>query len=259
MKWFISWTLLLPCIAQSASVPLAWDASPGPGVVEYIVHYGTSPGVYTSHESAGMSLTKTISGLPDGFRYYFAITAKSVTGESDRSNEVNYKMAVTNPPVQILIGAEAAELELPFVLVTDEGSTYAVSTNNNVGTCNFKFNVPFVDEYSIWVSVMTVNEGQDSFFVGHNAQLEDIYDTSLIWTNAWQWTLVNGRGGNEKPFELSHAIDPRLFIMVGTNEVKFRGREQGTGIKAILITNDRKVVPKVPKGPINLQLTVEGR
>jgi len=249
--------LLSVSTAYSASVSLAWDASTSSGITEYIVKYGAVPGVYTAQESSGMATSKIISGLPDGFRYYFVVTAKSATGESDVSNEVSWRQSFTNPPIQILIQVESSVLQPPFVLVSDGISSYAASTNNELGLCKFTFPAPYLDEYVIWSAVFSENEGTDSFYVAQDSQPEDIYDTVRVRAPLWQWTTINGRGGIDKPIELAYAIDPRLFIMSGTNEIKFRGREQGTGLKAILITNDRGVVPVYPSTPTNLTLTIE--
>lgn len=254
MKFFYLWWLLFPLTLHSASVSLAWDASTS-SVTEYIVHYGTSPGAYTSHESAGMSLTKTISGLPDVFRYYFAVTAKTLDGESIMSNEINYRVEFSNPTVQIMLQAEEAILEMPMFFVTNYGAMngkYVVSTNVDAGACNFVFTVPFVDEFIIWARTLSPNTGQDSFFVSHNNQPEDVYDTTGFWEAEWQWTTVNGRGGT------SGAIDPRMFLMTTvSNNIKFRAREVYTGLDAILITNDRNLVPRSPASPLNLLLNGE--
>ncbi len=254
------WGLILFLFASdagAASVNLAWDASTSSGITEYVVKYGASPGIYTAQESAGLSLTKTISGLPDGFRYYFVVTAKGTGGESDVSNEVSYRQSFTNPPMKILLEIASASLETPFILNSDSGYTYAVSTNEDSGFCRFNFTVPYLDEYVIWSAVFSDSEGTDSFYVSRDSQPEDVYDTVRLRAPIWQWTTINGRGGTDKPIESAYAIDPRLFIMDGTNEIIFRGREQGTKLRAILITNDRSIVPIYPSTPTNLLLTVE--
>lgn len=258
MRLFYLWPLLFAFTSHPDSVNLAWDASPTLPVTEYVVHYGTASRDYTESESAGLFLSKTISGLSNGQRYYFAVTAKSILGESVPSNEVSYRQSFSNPPVRILLQAEFAALEAPFVTKTDSRAMtggYAVSTNTDAGVCTFRVTVPFLDEYVMWARVLSPDEGTDSLYVALNNQAADIYDTVAVRTNVWQWTQVNGRGGTDKPPELSHAIDPRLFIMEGFNQVKFIGREQGTALDAFLVTNDRSFVPKAPSIPDNLQLT----
>lgn len=259
MRLLLVTALLSVCYSVSAaSVSLEWDASSSTGALQYIVHYGTSPGVYTAHESAGTAMTKTISGLPDGFRYYFAVTAKSLDEESVMSNEINYREAFNNPLIQFVLQAETAILEAPMFSVTNYDAMdgkYVVSTNVNAGECKFVVTVPFVDEFIIWARTLSPNTGQDSFCVSHNNRPEDVYDTTRFWESTWQWTTVNGRGGIDKPLEMVGAIDPRIFLMAGTNEVRFRAREVYTGLDAILITNDPNLIPQAPSSPI-LQLTV---
>ena len=245
--------------AVAGSVTLAWDASTSSGVTAYIVRYGTSPGRYTAQENAGLATSKTISGLPDGFRYYFVVTAIGAGGESDYSNEVNWMHPFNNPPVQIILDISKAELTLPMITVQDASfyGNYILSTNNNSGLANWSFVVPFPDEYVIWASVLCPNDSVDSFFVSVNNGPLDIYDAAKTWTNIWQWTMVNGRGGADKPFESAFAIDPRTFIISGVSSIQVNGREQGTALNRLLITNDRNLVPKVPPAPDGLQLTVE--
>lgn len=257
MKLVYLWLLLLPLTLRPASVSLAWDASPSV-VTEYVVHYGTSPGVYTSAESAGLSLSKTISGLPDGFRYYFAVTARAQEGESVHSNEITYRQIFNNPPIQIILQAESAILDHPFVRLDDTtamGGSYTATTNTDRGSCRFVFTVPFMDEFVVWARVLSPTDGRDSFLVAHNNQPPDIYDTVRARTSLWQWTKVNGRGGSDEPLGSSHTIEPRLFIMGGSNEIKFHGRETWTGLDVILITNNTNLVPVAPSTPNNLQLS----
>lgn len=72
----------------AASVNLAWNAASG--VSGYKVNYGTASGNYTSSINAGNATTGTVSGLTDGVKYYFAITAYDASGvQSDYSNEVS--------------------------------------------------------------------------------------------------------------------------------------------------------------------------
>lgn len=77
------------------SAALAWDAPTtnvdGTSLGDlsgYKVHYGTSPGNYTSTLSVGRVSNFLIKGLAPG-TYYFAVTAFNSAGvESDYSNEI---------------------------------------------------------------------------------------------------------------------------------------------------------------------------
>jgi hypothetical protein len=252
--------LLIAFNASAASVDLAWDSSPSTDITNYMVKYGNSPGIYPAYQNVRLSLTATITNLSDGFRYYFVVVAQSPSGESVASNEATWIKPFTNPPVYFIYQAEASPLILPMITMYDlsaMGGEFIVSTEADAGTAIFAVTVPFRDEYVIWGRILSPDEGTDSFYVSVNDESEDVYDTSHVRTNFWQWTTINGRGGNEQPFTQAWAIDPRTFILSGINQVKFRGREKGTGLDAILVTNDRTLVPSTPSTPTNLTLTVE--
>jgi hypothetical protein len=76
--------------APSPSVTLAWDPSvPATDVAGYTIYWGTSSGAYGQWKDVGLATTGTITNLPAGATYYFAITAYSPEGlESDYSSEV---------------------------------------------------------------------------------------------------------------------------------------------------------------------------
>src|SRR5882762_2562492 len=86
--------------AQAAT--LAWDPSPGPGVVGYKIHYGETSGAYTQALDAGNSTSATVPPALAGHTYYFAVRAyNSSAVESDPSNEVQYAAPapVNRPPI----------------------------------------------------------------------------------------------------------------------------------------------------------------
>lgn len=72
---------------------LTWDANAESDVVGYRVYYGTNPGNYQQVRGAGIEVTSgtgyTVTGLNNGVRYYFAVTAFDGSGnESGYSREV---------------------------------------------------------------------------------------------------------------------------------------------------------------------------
>ena len=75
----------------AGTVTLAWDPSPSPDVVGYVVVYGTLPGIYPYTVSAGTHTFATVDGLAAGVKYYFAVEAYSTLGGlSNPSNEVSF-------------------------------------------------------------------------------------------------------------------------------------------------------------------------
>jgi hypothetical protein len=84
--------VLVPLVAVSGNslagqVKLAWD--PVANATGYRLHYGTSSGSYSSSVDAQSQTTVTVSGLTDGVRYYFVVTAYNSTTTSNFSNEVS--------------------------------------------------------------------------------------------------------------------------------------------------------------------------
>lgn len=73
------------------TVTLAWDPSPGPDIAGYKIYYGTAPGDYSQTVTVGNTTNATISGLIEGFTYYFAATAyNSFDLESEPCEEISY-------------------------------------------------------------------------------------------------------------------------------------------------------------------------
>lgn len=78
--------------AASNSATLTWDAAIAANLSGYRVYVGTAPGIYSQPKGQGTSVgnvtTYTMTGLSNGTRYYFAVTAFDTSAnESDYSNE----------------------------------------------------------------------------------------------------------------------------------------------------------------------------
>jgi len=77
--------------AMAADVTLQWNANSEPDLSGYKLHYGTSAGVYTTSVNVGNVTTRTVSGLSNNTRYYFAVTAYDSSGnESGYSVEFSW-------------------------------------------------------------------------------------------------------------------------------------------------------------------------
>ena len=64
-------TLATPVAAGTASITLAWDASPDPRVDGYIIEWGRSARAHTEEVDVGDVTSYTIEGLGNGLKYYF--------------------------------------------------------------------------------------------------------------------------------------------------------------------------------------------
>lgn len=75
------------------SATLQWAASTDSRVDGYRVYWGVSPRVYQQSQGAGMrassTTSHTISNLPAGKTYYFAVTAIDGSNESAFSAEAS--------------------------------------------------------------------------------------------------------------------------------------------------------------------------
>ena len=82
--------IVSPLNAKAASLTVEWDANKEEDLLGYTVHWGTVPKKYTDNRWVGELTKYEITGLQDGTRYYFSITAVDVWGnESVFSKEVS--------------------------------------------------------------------------------------------------------------------------------------------------------------------------
>jgi hypothetical protein len=139
--------------------------------------------------------------------------------------------------------AESAALVSPMIAVNDTTALlgkHISSATANAGTASWSFTAPG-GNYVIWARVLAPTSSADSFFVRMDAGAEDIYDVAEGTQGPnWQWTRINGRNGTAIPLTLN----PRTFALSsGTHTLVFRGREAGTKVDRIVITNDLAYTP----------------
>lgn len=76
-------------VANAAQISLAWNANSEPDLTGYKLHYGTASRSYSNVVNVGKVITYTATGLQEGTKYYFALTAYNTSGgESGYSNEI---------------------------------------------------------------------------------------------------------------------------------------------------------------------------
>ncbi|HVK56083.1 MAG TPA: LamG-like jellyroll fold domain-containing protein [Burkholderiales bacterium] len=94
----LAFLLLATNFAFAGQASLAWDASASSEAVGYMLHYGQTSGAYTGKVDVGNKTGHTVTGLSDGKRYYFAVTAYDASRtESDYSNEASSMIASVAP------------------------------------------------------------------------------------------------------------------------------------------------------------------
>lgn len=115
---------------RAATVSLAWDApincTDGGALTDlagYRLYYGTESGVYGDHVDVTNGTSTTVSNLPSGRTYYFAVTAISSSGgESDRSNELELYL----PPAMV-VSSGASSLPAVWKVARFGGSDLAAA------------------------------------------------------------------------------------------------------------------------------------
>jgi hypothetical protein len=76
--WLVVLLLLGTVRAEAAaSLTLAWNANPEATVAGYVVHVGTTPGVYAQHVDVGPATSFVYQAVVPGQRYCFAVSAYS--------------------------------------------------------------------------------------------------------------------------------------------------------------------------------------
>jgi hypothetical protein len=116
--------------SQGYQVKLSWKASSSTDVTGYRIHYGTASGKYTSTLVLGNVTSTTISGLANGPKYHFSVSALTAAGlESDFSNEVNFMPGIHAS--QIHIAANGAPVLTVQGLI---GSQYDIEASADMKT-----------------------------------------------------------------------------------------------------------------------------
>ncbi len=186
-------------------------------------------------------------------------TATVTVSLSDGATTVLRTLVLTvtpnTPPQLVYLPFEAEEgtLVTPMQVVTQPASpTCIASPTANQGSVTLTVNIPVAGTYYAWCSVLAPTYASDSFFVSVDRGAEDIFDAAEgTWTNAHQWSLLNGRAGGA-PLTLN----PRsLTLAAGNHTLTFRAREANTGLDKIILSNDPDFVPS-EQTPVNQAPTI---
>jgi len=124
---FCAWLLVSSTVAFAATVTLAWDRSPDPGVAGYNIYRGTTTGgPYTKLNLMLLPQTPVndtpqyIDMTPMGSQltYYYVVRAQSLGGvESANSNEVAVNPPPSAPTNLRVVSFSAANLNINGVKV----------------------------------------------------------------------------------------------------------------------------------------------
>ncbi len=202
----------------------------------------TGPGDVTFAEAAAIDTTARFS---DPGTYVLRLEANDgVHVGSDELTLIVTEVQPPDPPTSVFLEAELATSVAPMMTRSHadaSGGQYVASATSEQGTVRFEFDVEQAGEYVVSARVLAPSANQDSFFVSIDGGPEDVFDAAEgTWGSEWQWMVLNGRGGTGRPL----ALNPRILTLSpGHHTLTFRGREAGTGLDRIMITQETGSVP----------------
>lgn len=205
------------------------------------------PNVNISVGGSGSNRTVTINPAANQSG---TATINLVANDGVASSTNSFGLTVSTDPapsqkVYIPGSLSNALIVAPMVVTTNStnpADDYVSSPTANTGSVSWLVNIPVAGVYDIWGRVLSPSYAADSFYVSVDGGTEDVYDDAEnTWTNAWQWTVVNGRNGTSTPATLN----PRTFLLSqGTHTIKFRAREANAILSSIMVTDDLSYVPQ---------------
>ena len=95
-------------MAADQKITLTWTASTG--AASYTLYRSNSSGTETSYLTGLAGTTFTDTGLTNGTKYYYQITAVNTAGESPKSNEVSATPFLNPPAAPVLTASSATGL-----------------------------------------------------------------------------------------------------------------------------------------------------
>jgi hypothetical protein len=150
----------------NSELDLTWNTVSG--ATGYKIKYGTSSGVYTTALSVGNLTFYTKTGLVNGTKYYFVVTALNLGGESDNSNEKS-GTPIIDTPIQLNPGIGDREITLSWDSVVN-ATGYKIKYGTSTGVYGTTIDVGDVTSKTI----TSLTNGVTYFFVvtAHDAGSE---------------------------------------------------------------------------------------
>jgi hypothetical protein len=164
---------LCPLAQADESLALAWDPSPSPGVVGYMVYYGTDGTNFGSQIDVGTNTSVTMADLQPGTTNAFEVVAYDVNRiESPPSNLIEYSVPATTeavlvqtngPDISIMISGDGSFAQTLKGKVFQAGKQYTLTAAPAKGSV-----------FSGWVSngVVVSTNTKYSFLLGSNVVLQ---------------------------------------------------------------------------------------
>jgi hypothetical protein len=199
----------------------------------------------------GSGTSRTVTVTPAAGQTGTATITVSVSdGSAGTSASFVLTVNAAGPYVYLPIEAEGATLVSPMAAALDGNAghqAFIQTSATDSGTVTYTVNIPVAGSYLIWCRVLSPDDVRDSFYVSADGGAEDIFDTVPgTFTNTWQWSAVQGRSVSNIVTIAGVPVRLRVFqFSAGAHTITFRGREAGTGLDQLLLTNDPNYVPDV--------------
>ena len=246
--------ILAHFIAQSnaiaGQVDLKWDTTNDSDVIGYMVYwrpYKTNDRKYSESVDVGFKNKYTVSGLTEGDKYYFCVTAYNRHTESHFSNEVSATIPISNilassiveytkemngdevdyPKIEI--EAESVYLNSPMTTAYDKdasGGQYICvpGGRRKGGYAEYTFNIPKSGDYVLWARTLAVTGANNSFYV------------SLENGDDWTWHI---RTSSDWIWDVQRSY----FFKAGQHKLIIKQREKRTKLDKIIFSSDPGYVP----------------
>ena len=136
--------------------------------------------------------------------------------------------------------AESENITSPLETISDPDASAGAyiwklsgsgDTTTPDGVAEYTIDIPIAGEYVIWGRLIAPDGRCNSFFTSIDAGEDFAWGVQI--GSVWTWDSVNGNGQDPLVFNLS----------AGTHTLRISGREDGTKLDRLLITNDMAFVP----------------
>jgi len=165
------------------SIALAWNPSPSPGVVGYVVYYGTDGSNFNNEIDAGSNTFATLTGLQPGTTNRFEVVAYSTNGvESPPSNLIEYSVPGTPVTAKTILVQSNASTDITL-LISGQG-TLAQNLTGKVFQAGKQYTLTAAPAkgmvFAGWVSsgVVVSTKPNYTFVLGSNAVLQANFVTN---------------------------------------------------------------------------------
>jgi hypothetical protein len=165
--------------------------------------------------------------------------------------------------VYLYVEAESGTEFSPITVGSEaqaSGGQYIYTSTSSQGRATYSVNIPSAGSYFMWWRAFAPSSASNSFYL-------NLYATSVntAWTNicdippqaGWRWSRVNRRSSSGTEGTGSNNVRV-LQLAQGPMNFVIGGREIGTRLDRILITNDPNFVPTDTLGPPEIVVTVGG-